>query len=258
MKSMNLKTQGDVWDHYVKNAFPKKQNENEALKYPGDEWAQQSFWDKVYTDVMIPELGTDASYFVELGSGAGKQSIRTLKHFNVKELHSFDISDEFLKVYEERFSNKIGSEVFVHKLTGQHDYILEIIKNRGLMGKVDGFYSFDAMVHVDLQHLVSYFMVAAFVLKPEGKLIMDVANGKSTKGFEKMIRDIKNYYRFFGAACTKFQFLSDELISSVLNNIGFEVKFFNSDPRQHCFFIAKLVDRNKAIELNKTFDIYKL
>ncbi len=255
MKNKNLNTQGDVWDHYVTKSFPGKKEQSDDYNFPGDEWAKPKLWNSIFEEIMVPELGREAQYFIEIGSGSGKQSVRTLKHFNVKELHSFDISSEFIKVYKERFKSELGSKMFAHKLSHDYMHIYNICERRNLTGKVDCLYSFDAMVHVDLQHLFGYFLNAALVLKSGGKIIMDVANYKSDKGFDKLVRDVKSYYKFFGAACTKFQFLSEDVVQYLLPKIGFDVKICE-DPRGHCLFVAELIDRDLALDAAKEHGLF--
>jgi hypothetical protein len=43
--------------------------------------------------------------------------------------------------------------------------ILEDLNGRGLIRKLDCLFSIDAMVHVDLQYLASYFLTAALSLR---------------------------------------------------------------------------------------------
>ena len=237
MSNQKNYNQGDIWDHYVKNSFPnvQKKQADRDLKFPGDEWQTDKFWDYVFAEV-----------FVEIGSGAGKQTDRILKQYPNSKVIAFDISAQFLDSYKERFSDQLNKRVFPFLLNGDFTYIYDTVKSLGYAGKVDCLYSMDAMVHVDLQHLISYWLSAALVLKDQGKLIMDVANYKTDKGFAKLMRDVKNYYRFHGAACTKFQFMSEDVIANILPKIGFLPKFY-MDPRQYCLFEGKLVDRQRAI-----------
>ena len=253
----NLKNQGDIWDHYVKNVFPtKKDNFERKLEYPGDEWARTEFWDNLYSNIFVPNINKNAKYFFEIGSGSGKQSKRTLSSFNVHELHSFDISQQFIETFSERFKTLLGTKVFPHLLTSNYAYIYEIAKKRRLLHEVDCFYSFDAMVHVDFQHLFSYFLNAALILKINGAIIMDVATVETNKGFDKLCNDVSNYYHFFGAACTKFQFMSKSMITDVLNKLDFEVEYY-SDKRGHILFVAKLKSRNSVNEIIERYNLTK-
>jgi len=254
----NLKNQGDIWDHYVKNVFPnKKSNSDRELNYPGDEWAKLEFWDQIYSDIFVPLVKSESKYFIEIGSGSGKQTIRTINNFDVRELHSFDISSEFIKVFNERFSDSLGKTVFSHKLNVDYYHIYQIMERRSLIDKVDCLYSFDAMVHVDLQHLVSYFITAAKVLKIGGYIIMDVANAASEKGKDKLYRDVKSYYRFFGAACTKFQFISPDIVEIILKDLGFEISHY-PDPRGHALFSAKLTTKSKVDFISSKYQLFDI
>lgn len=241
--------QGDIWNHYVQNSFPKvKEKQAERnLQYPGDEWQTDKFWDYVFNEIFAKAIPKNAEYFIEIGSGAGKQTAKILEQYPNSKVIAFDISSQFLDAYKERFSGQLNKRVFANLLNEEFTFIFDTIKKMGLVGKIDCFYSMDAMVHVDLQHLISYWLSAALVLKDRGKLIMDVANYKTEKGFAKMMRDIKNYYRFHGAACTKFQFMSEDVVGSILPKIGFLPKF-HKDPRQYCLFEGVLVERNLALD----------
>ena len=94
----------------------------------------------------------------------------------------------------------------------------------GLVRKVDALFSIDAMVHVDLQYLVTYWINAALVLRTGGRVLMTLADPTSEAGFQKLIRDIRKFYKFQGRMCPKFEYLSVPIVRRVLESIGFEIE----------------------------------
>jgi hypothetical protein len=86
-----------------------------------------------------------------------------------------------------------------------------------LLGKIDGVYSFDAMVHVDLHTLFVYWMSAAKVLRPGGVLAMSVADACNEKGFMKLLHNAPGVYRLQGNTGGHFMWISREIVESTLN-----------------------------------------
>lgn len=234
---MKTVTQGDVWNHYVDVAFPKVKESRPEVLNPGDEWAGNgAFWDLIVESTLLSHLPED-SVLIEIGSGAGKQTRRVLERMTDSRVFVFDVSSAFIRTLTSNLGDQFGNRLTITQLSDDHREIVNLMDEQGFRGKVDALYSYDAMVHVDMQSLMSYFISATKVLKKGGIVAMDVANILSDQGFEKCIRDVKNYYRFHGAACTKFQFMSPQMIDSVLSRLGFSVNFID-DNRGHCLFVA--------------------
>src|SRR5262249_44491231 len=132
---------------------------------------------------------------VEIGAGSGKFTQYLLNHSGA-DIVAFDISAEFLNVLRQRLAEPIAAgRVFPERLLGEKpSEMYQAIERRGWMRAVDAVYSIDAMVHVDLQDLMAYIATAALVLRPGGKLVMNVADATTDIGFRYLLECIKTYY----------------------------------------------------------------
>ena len=105
-----------------------------------------------------------------------------------------------------------------------------------MAGKLDALLSIDAMVHVDLHFLCSYWIEAKELLRPGGIMAMSVSDATSEGGTAKLIRDVATYFRDPGMI-GKFSWISPDIVSTVLGKIGFTVKFVPIGKRD-CHFVA--------------------
>jgi cyclopropane fatty-acyl-phospholipid synthase-like methyltransferase len=128
----------------------------------------------------------------------------------------------------------------------------DAIRRRGWLREVDAFYSIDAMVHVDLQYLMAYIATAALALKQGGKLIMTLADATTDAGFRYLIDSIKPYYSRQSRPGGKFEFMSHDLIRSVLERIGFTVQFIPELCERDAYFVATLSDLSHANLLERS------
>ena len=72
-----------------------------------------------------------------------------------------------MEVMKERLSQDIEqcrAEPVLIKAENSNE-LLEELEKRNLVRKLDAFFAIDAMVHVDLQYLIVYFITAALTLK---------------------------------------------------------------------------------------------
>lgn len=242
-----IRNQADFWDHYTDHDFPARQARSKmSLEMPGDEWMPREFWNKLVPTVLISRLDADEPVLVEIGAGAGKQTKIVLEHKPGAKIYSFDISASFIRSFEKYLGETAGDRVEAILLGKDWRQMLRDLSHRGAAGKVDAFYAFDAMVHVDLQALMAYFITAVHALKPGGFIVMDVADSTSDLGFSKLLNDVKHYYPFHGAPCAKFMFTSPAIIEDILVKLGFTVEFI-PDERGHCLFVARLADREAGL-----------
>ena len=109
------------------------------------------------------------------------------------------------------------------------------IESRDWIGTLDAFYSIDAMVHVDLQYLIAYFVTAAYSLRVGGKLVMTVANCCSDLGFQKLISDTPRQFKRIHTHSAKFEWMSPDQVRSILLRLGFEIDLFNTQARDILF-----------------------
>jgi cyclopropane fatty-acyl-phospholipid synthase-like methyltransferase len=103
---------------------------------------------------------------------------------------------------------------------------------------LDVVFSIDAMVHVDLQYVAAYWLSAAKLLRPGGKIIMSVADATREKGHNRLVQDTPSLFPLQGQQSTKFQWLCQELVQSVLRRLGFDVIDAMPDSDRDFFFVA--------------------
>lgn len=233
---------GTVWDHYVSEEF-KILNRYGDLTNPGDEWGDAEFWKGTLAKLFGGHIPAQSSRFVEIGSGAGKQTSYVLGHYPSANVQAFDVSVAFLNILKARFSSSVEQgRLRAHLIEADDQFIYRTLSAAGWERQVDCFYSLDAMVHVDLQFLVTYWMTAARVLKPGGRLIMSVADATSKPGFQKLVSDAPGVFRSqtMGQYSKKFEWLSPDLASSVLNRLGFEMELAENLNQRDFYFVARL------------------
>ena len=242
--SLAKRTYGDVWDRYVAKAFPKLQEQRD-LTYPGEEWGNETRWQAIFEHLFVSAGVANWQYAVEIGGGGGKYTERVLLSNDLVKIWGFDVSQNFLDATSERLGN-YANRLFLHRLDDQPDAILKLLQDAGIVRQVDALFSIDAMVHVDLQYLVAYWINAALVLRPGGHVIMTLADPTTQVGFEKLIRDIRKFYRFQGAVCPKFEYLSKQIVEHVLTNLGFDIEVLDhwamrpDGPARDIHLIARL------------------
>ncbi|BBK30176.1 methyltransferase family protein [Stella humosa] len=234
---------GQYWDLYVQSIFPQLRAHNDPaaqrLHWPGDEWGTPEIWDKIYAMVFQPELDPLPARAIEIGPGAGKYTAMVLDHCPAVEILALDVSAAYLAVLEERLAPAIAAgRLATARLLPQWDHFDRLVAERGWQGSVDLVFSIDAMVHVDLQYLVAYWLAAARALRPGGKMIMSVADATSPHGFDKLLADVPTYFDTQGKISAKFEWLSPPMVAHVLDRLGFDVRFFPKLAGRDCWFVA--------------------
>jgi SAM-dependent methyltransferase len=219
---------GRSWDMYVTKVFEHAKTPESV--FAGDEWGNPVWWDICYKRLLERAGANDWKRAVEIGPGSGKYTNLLLERSKCDVL-AFDVSQEFMRVMEERLANyrETGRLTTALLEAKGADEMLNRIEKEGWRGTLDGFFSMDAMVHVDLQFLTAYFVTAAICLRPGGKLVMTLADGTSPRGVKKLLDDIKNYYPLQGELSLKFEFLSPEIVRKVLGEIGFTIDLLEHD-----------------------------
>jgi SAM-dependent methyltransferase len=228
------------WDQYVKDVKP------ETGKWPGDEWSNEEFWQRTFQRLFVEQGAKDWRHCVEIGAGSGKYTQYLLAQ-SATDIIAFDISTEFLNVLRTRLASPIAAGRLIPELlrAQKSSEMYDVIAQRGWLRQVDAFYSIDAMVHVDLQYLMAYIATAALVLKQGGKLIMNLADATTDLGFEYLVDSIKPYYPRQSRTDGKFEFMSRDLIRSLLQRIGFTLQFIDLNGRD-AHFVATLSDLSHA------------
>jgi cyclopropane fatty-acyl-phospholipid synthase-like methyltransferase len=220
-------TYGELWDRYVAQAFPKLQEDSGGeLTYPGQEWGNEGSWQSIFDHLFVPSEVTTWKYAIEIGGGGGKYTERVLRASDDVRVWGFDVSRNFLESTAKRLHPYVDTDrLSLHEIDSERaDAMMQIFKDAGLVRKVDAMFSIDAMVHVDLQYLVTYWINAAQVLKKGGRILMTLADPTSEAGFQKIVRDIAKFYKFQGRMCPKFEYLSTPIVKHVLESLGFTME----------------------------------
>lgn len=256
-------TYADVWDEYVLERFPKIRQRphkrrtlepwrvlnttDDAYRWPGDEWGDDETTTLLFDELLSLEKSPEA--LCELGAGSGRYTAKALARYPTCRLHTFDVSAAFDRVLRDRFHTEVAEGRLIPTLLDEDPSLLEkTITQRGLSGRVDAVFSFDAMVHVDLHTLFMYWLSAAAVLRRGGRLAMNVADATSDRGFMKLAFDAPGVFEKRGRAGGHFSWLCPELVESVLDRLGFDVRFTPGNGRD-LYFIATLIDPGRGREL---------
>lgn len=239
---------GSYWDFYVEREFPElvqhDASGNIAFVWPGDEWGDEKFWRHTFEVLFKQHLPPESTRFVEIGPGSGKYALMVLEAFPKATVAAFDVSKAYLKVLEKRCAPLIEQgrlRPFV--IDDRPDVIDRGAEQLGWAGEIDCLYSMDAMVHVDLQYLMAYWLSASRMLRIGGKMIMSVADATNPGGFEKLLREIPVYFPMQGKMGPKFEWLSPQLVEHLLGRLGFVLEASHSFNHRDFYFVARLERR---------------
>ena len=247
------------WDSYVQGWDRDKvaPSSSSKLNWPGDEWAEEEMWSKIFQAMFLDFGAADWKNCVEIGAGSGKYTDKLLRQ-SAAQIVAFDISPAYLEVLRKRLATDLhAGRLHPVLLNGDEaSEMLDELKRRRLVRKIDALYSIDAMVHVDLQYLMAYFLTAALCLSNEGRLIMTLPNAVSEVGFDSLVQDTQIYYPLQGEPSAKFEWLCPEIVRQVLERLGFSVQFLSPftgiEQDRDLFLVATLVDIERAQRFRKS------
>jgi len=224
------RTYGDFWDGYVKRFLSRNQADTRdttaKISWPGDEWGTPEAWQMLFNDLFLAKIEIPPRTAIEIGPGSGKYSALFLEAFQCAHLIAADVSMAYLDILRERCVDLILDGRLNTALIGNdHEAIINIAKENGIeIGELDVMFSIDAMVHVDLQYLVAYWISASKLLRSGGKMIMTVPDATREGGFAKLMNDVPRLFALQGQHSDKFEWLSPQLVESVLSRLGFSVE----------------------------------
>jgi predicted O-methyltransferase YrrM len=224
-------TYGDFWDKYVERYKPTPDK-----PWPGDEWANEGRWRLLFEKAFVKHLPPNTAF--EIGPGSGKYALLFLEHYPGARVIAADISPAYLEILKQRCATEIAAGSVLPEIIGvDHDCVVNLSHKHGIEpGELDVLFSIDAMVHVDLQYLMAYWLGAAAMLRQGGKMIMTVADATSDAGFRKLIAKVPEQFGLQDRQTAKFEWLCPELVEKVLNRIGFSVVFLPGVG--DCCFVA--------------------
>ena len=226
------------WDYYA------KKNPRRGDFWPGDEWGKPDSWERVFQELFLRNGAQEWCTSVEIGAGGGKYTEKLLQANSRIEILAADVSPAYQRVCIERLTEAgLIDRVQTLILDNDSSTLRKEIARRDWEGNLDALYSIDAMVHVDLQHLMVYMVTAALTLRIGGKLIMTLANTCSDGGFNKLISDTKSMYARQGEHTAKFEWTSPDAAQSILQRLGFEVSMQNTTGGHSLWVIGTLQER---------------
>ena len=240
------------WDEYVDNFARYSELEpaskgRKDLRYPGDEWGTQEMWSALADKFLKPFLPQVDGIAVEIGQGSGKYTLEVID--KVKQIICFDVSKKYVQIAQKRLSTyvtegKVGFEILGMLNCNE---IIQALKKRNLLGKVDLFFSIDSMVHVELHTLIAYFINAAKSLKPGGHMVMGLASCTNDGGFNKLLNETPFCYGGLRPS-HQFYFLSKNIVYFIMEKLGFEIILYEEMRDIH--FAARKI-KEVPIELKE-------
>ena len=240
---------GRFWDEWV-DRWEVIRGERD-LAWPGDNWGSPEGWDELFQAIFEPAGVSDWQRAVELGPGSGKYTLKVLEASRA-QVRAYDVGERFLEVCSTRCNDAVESGRLVLEPldTAQADWLLADLTQQGWRRRVDGFYSIDSMVHVDLQYLIAYLLTAALVLRPEGSLVLTVADATTDQGFERLLGDVAHYFPGQSAAAgSKMEWMSPDLVRFILERLGFVPLVLAH--RYHLLVAARLTEPSRAEHLER-------
>ncbi len=243
---------GRFWDHYVENLSEKlSRGDDGALEWPGDEWGSPAAWAARFADLFEPAVG-GWRRAVEIGPGSGKYTLKVLERSPEADVRAYDTSAKFLEVCAQRCEEHVSSGRLSPNVLHAVDpsQLLDDLDAAGWRREVDGFFSIDVMVHIDLQYLIVYWLTAALVLRPQAQLVMTLNDVTREPGFQKLLADIEWTFPLQGRplGSGKFEWLSPEVVESILPRLGFRVVKLEEAGRD-LHVVAELEDPARADSL---------
>lgn len=219
----------EQWDEYIRGWASSQVEDGRLPKksWPGDEWGRKMHWQQTFRSMFLEFGARDWRHCVEIGAGSGKYTELLLEHSD-SDIVTFDISPAFLDVLRRRLATDVNAgRVIPVLLEGKSSSeILDFLDDRGLTGRLDALYSIDAMVHVTLQHLITYLLTAAVCLRKGGMVLLTLPNATSEEGFATLLRDARRCYnQQQDPNVPRFEWLCPELVTDVFARLGFETQF---------------------------------
>jgi SAM-dependent methyltransferase len=217
------------WDAYVEGWSRAQVGDFDLPKenWPGDEWGKKTDSEQIFRFMFLDFGARNWRHCVEIGAGSGKYT-RLLLDYSASNIVAFDISPAFLDVLRRRLETEIKAGLVIPVLLEgkSSSEILDFLDHRGLTGRLDCFYSINAMVHVTLQHLITYLLTAAIALRKGGVLLLTLPNATSDEGFATLLDDARRCYsQQRDPNIPRFEWLGPELVGDLLAQLGFNVQF---------------------------------
>lgn len=230
-------TYATAWDAYIRQwraAGGRKPGE----PWPGDQWGTAAEWAANFRELVTDVLPT-AERIVEIGPGSGKYTEMILDRYPGATVRAVDASRLYLEVMAERLAPAVAAGRLVPVLTDADPAgLARGLQEAGWVGRTDLVCSFDALVHVDLAYMVAYLALAAACLRPCGVFSAMVADATSDAGHAKLLGDVRRIWPYQGRMCQKFEWVSPDIVRSVLGRLGLVVERCRPE-RAYLYVVAR-------------------
>jgi hypothetical protein len=192
--------------------------EKGQMQFPGDEWGTHESWEQLFTKLFMIQGAEQWEHVFEIGAGSGKYANLVWNANADVKICCLDVASNFIDIVKACFQPRLEQTLFTCLIIqSAGDFPLEDAFTQLGWPLLDAVYSIDAMVHVDFQYLISYFISVSRIMKPGGKPIMTLAGCTSPSGFQTLIHDIRRYFKHAGKPCSKFEWLCPEAVNFILN-----------------------------------------
>lgn len=240
---------GRFWDEWVERWDVVRGDRD--LEWPGDNWGTPEGWEQLFQSLFVPAGVGEWQRAVEIGPGSGKYTVKVLAT-SPAHVRAYDVSEKFLQICHTRCHDAVadGRLTLGALDTGRADWLLDDLTRAGWRRAVDGFYSIDSMVHVDLQYLIAYLLTAALVLREGGSLVLTVADATTEHGFERLLSDTAHFYPGQSEPPgNKMEWMSPDLVRAILARLGFVPLVL--EHRFHLLVGARLSETERAERLER-------
>ena len=207
------------FNRYVLEVFPARRASAAAdWKWPGDEWADDRL--RLATWAWLEsQMPAHAREIVEIGPGSGKYTEMLLERTEA-QVTAYEISDAFIDCLLDRCARFASAGRLSAKQIDWTDN-QGLLRSHGDERNVDAVVAIDVLMMMDFQSALVYLVSAAAMLRTGGKLLATFADGGSASGLARMMRDLGRHSATDSSPCTRFHWVTRDMLERVLRSIGF-------------------------------------
>ncbi|MBU8545415.1 MULTISPECIES: methyltransferase [Roseomonadaceae] len=175
--------------------------------------------------LLVPAEVETWRHAIEIGPGDARYTAALLRSQPRLRLTVFDVSDRVMQAAAAKLSLHVeeGRLGFLPIDPLHPDGMLAAFEREHLARTVDAVVSIDALMHVDLQYLVGYWLNAALLLKPGGWLAFSLADPTTAEGFARLLHDLPEAVAGPGQVGTRLEYHSFGLLRPLLERFGFDI-----------------------------------
>ena len=192
---------------------------------------------------------------VEIGPGSGKYTELLLERTEA-QVTTFEISDAFIECLLTRCSRFASAGRLISKQIDWTDN-QGLLRSHGEERNVDLVVAIDVLMMMDFQSALVYLVSTATMLRTGGKLLATFADGGSASGLARMMRDLGRHSATDPSPCTRFHWVTRDMLERVLHSIGFAKIEVVEGPAEgldiaRLYIAAELVDPSLGREASRS------